>query len=356
MTYDWGIPQSQPAPEKKRRRGLIAVLALIVVIIVAAITFLVLPTMLRMPAGLSASQMRGAFQDGQLTDCDLGEDFYRTAGITNLSTSDEGCEGIIDDGEKQARVLIVVEELKVIELLDATPTDPELTLWKQGRAPLLTQATAESDMCTLATTDGLLRGVNIQTDANCEALYPLARQLINAARWFQSQEGFGRFNPFAAPDYLDIPEPVITSTLAQRDSEDFYVWPDSAPYATSRWWTVELDGVLQCSLGTDPDPQTIDQFSCFYLGISEPDMVEVEESHGGGFHPANFIKYEAGSGFSQGALALGHYDDHPPLLQSGETLTVGDVVFEHFPDGEFRVTSGEDSFSVIDRKLTINNS
>lgn len=358
MTYDWGIPQTQPAPAKKTRRGLIAVLALIVVIIVTAITFLVLPTVLRTPAGLSASQMRGAFQDGQLTDCDLGEDFYRTAGITNLSAGDGGCEGTINDGEKQARVLIVVEETEIIEFLDTTPSDPELTHWKQGRAPIFTQAVAETpeepDMCTLAATDGPLRGVSIQTDANCEALYPLARNLINAARWFQSQDGFGRFYPFTTPDYLDIPEPVITPALTERDAEEFVF--SRGPQHT--FWAVGFRdaGYYYCQFnersGENASPLAF--VNCSINGINNVEMV---------FEPisqrsweANVVSYEEGVGFGQefspGSQGL---PSAPALLNPGEQMTLAGTTIALTIDGEIKVTKNGDSFSIINNELSIDN-
>ena len=358
MIYDWGIPQTQPAPAKKTHRGLIAVLALIVVIIVAAITFLVLPTVLRMPAGLSASQMRGAFQDGQLTDCDLGEDFYRTAGITNLSAGDGGCEGTINDGEKQARVLIVVEETENIEFLDTTPSDPELTHWKQGRAPIFTQAVAETpeepDMCTLAATDGPLRGVSIQTDANCEALYPLARNLINAARWLQSQEGLGRFDAFASLDLLDIPTPEVTPALIKRDAEEFVF--SRSPQHT--YWAVGFRdaGYYYCSFnersGQNASPLAFVQ--CEIHGINNPEMVidpVTQQSV-----EANVVSHEEGVGFEQvfspGSQGL---PSTPTMLNAGEQMTLAGTTIALTAEGEIRVTRYGDSFTIIDNAITIDN-
>ncbi|MDO5669821.1 MAG: hypothetical protein Q4G50_07440 [Corynebacterium sp.] len=349
MSYDWGIPQTQPAPVKKRRRGLIAVLALIVVAIVAAITFLVLPTVLRTPAGLSASQMRGAFQDGQLTDCDLGEEFYRTAGITNLSTGDDGCAGELPREGGAAQVIVITEKLEVIELLDATPSDPELTLWKQGQAPVFTQAAAETpaepDMCTLAATDGPLRGVSIQTDANCEALYPLARHLINAARWIQSQEGFGRFNAFASLDLLNIPTPEVLPALVERDAAEFLYTADEP------WWELEFNEGL-CSF--EDRAGEADYFMC---GFRTPpsNAAEVEwTSNGTG--PANVVVYEQGRGFDEeGHSGANIRGTSPTLLNPGEKVRFGDFLIERFADKHLRVTKEGESFERRDDLLTIRN-
>lgn len=225
-------PPAQPAqpaqpPQPQRQglpgvvRGFLILLAVVALLLAALWAFKAFRPAPAGPLGWDDETVASKLDAGRLRDCNLGEDFYASAGIHDVAKEDQTCSGFVTTAEGD-EVRVELRTTKT-QLPDPTATgDGELIGWKETKDPEKFESVddqvfpqASNGMaCFMASSSPMMSEAWLHAAGPCETLYPLARQLQN----LQTQYDFSRTNhglfDFSKPEFLEV-EPASPDVTAK---------------------------------------------------------------------------------------------------------------------------------------------
>ena len=230
-SYDWGAPAqpaAQPVPQPtapmptapKESKGIPAPMKPILAILgVIALVFAGLWVFQKVrpepvgPLGWDEATLASKLDGGQLTNCDLGNDFYDSVGIHDVKVGDHNCTGVIHsaDGSDISATVYTAQgpngELQ-------SPKDTELVGWKESADAnkyvpesldaLEKDTHGSGARCQMAGNKPMLKSLWLSVNGPCEALYPAARQLDNLQTQYDWERSDHGLFDFSKPEYHEV--------------------------------------------------------------------------------------------------------------------------------------------------------
>lgn len=216
--YQWGAPPPHAPPPSQRTSGgntvLVVVGILLLVIVAAGVAtywWLTRPTPPG-PLGWNEDTLAQYVDNDMIATCDLGEEFYNSVGISDVTVDGSVCEGwtVSPDGQPSYRVHVEVSrngwQLDSDDAIVSSPSEPLEPHWEQYE--LDTAEWIDSfAVCSMTAKDRATSSVVVESNGPCESLYPVAAQLTNLGLQIEGDN----------PDYLAVPAQDY-----QARSEDYH--------------------------------------------------------------------------------------------------------------------------------------
>lgn len=219
-SYDWGLTpapqQSTPPPSsgstsRNPKKLIVPIAVVAVVALVLGAVYFALTTFLRPsstgPLGWDADTVAHHFDFDDLRHCQLGSEFYESAGLKDVSSEGERtmCSGwtVAPKGQPSVKVSISTADGSGAFNENTEVEVPGLEKWREEYSE--SSYLGQEATCRLTTDEPGLDDVSLKTRGWCDALYPLAQQLTNLARqneFILDDPGF--FDGADRPTYVEV--------------------------------------------------------------------------------------------------------------------------------------------------------
>lgn len=326
-TYVWTAPE--PAPKKSKLKPII--IAVVSLLAVAALVWggLMIYKSTKSidagPLGWDEETLNDKLSGGNVKDCDLGDDFYASVGVSDLEVFDEPesgasrCEGWVS--VLNGHVKVGFDTGKELPTSNMKKTQQDgLSEWRESTDPFEAAADPESHSgygsnarCYMTSRNGRLNKVRLEAAASCDVLYPLAKQLTNIAIQSEALEQERGVFDNTQPTYLDVTPGVATvmSPGYKKFLEDTQSMGESSKVAdddyTGSTFKIESVGFDPATYSEHSQSEELCVYTKFVLG-------KKNEEYASKFEVPDLIAY-----FPNGQATNFSPDERYFRLQEGES-------------------------------------